>query len=131
MRYLMPVILFFAIVGFAQAQDRMTQLPSGASEVQIMGKTYWKSGSNFYQFNEETGQFYQVPQPTVQAHQNRASQAHMYQRSQTVPATNLTGDQVEGCRNTAADKSNAVPNRGSQVYINEYNKCITDLQRHQ
>lgn len=129
MRYFMPVVLFCAVAGFTQvqAQEQRTQLPAGSSEVQIMGKTYWQSGDNFYQFNEQTGLFYQVPQPTVQAHKDRASQAHMYQR--TVPSTNLTGDQIEGCRNSAADKSNEVPNRGSSVYINEYNKCITDLQR--
>lgn len=94
-----------------------------------MGKTYWHSGDNFYQFNEQTGMFYQVPQPTVQAHKDRLSQPHMHQRSQTLPATNLSADQIEGCRSAAADKSNAVPNRGSSVYIQEYNRCITDLQQ--
>lgn len=126
MRYLLPVVLFCTVAGFAQAQESVNQLPSGSSEVQIMGKTYWQSGDNFYRFNQETGMFYQVPQPTVQAHRDRS--AHMSQRSQTVPATNLTPDQIEGCRNAAADKSNAVPNRGSQVYIQEYNSCVNDLQ---
>ncbi|WP_295798596.1 hypothetical protein [uncultured Microbulbifer sp.] len=127
MRYLASLILLLSMSGVALAGDTLQQLPPGAETVQIMGKTYWHSGDNFYQFNEETGQFYQVPQPTVQAHRDRA--AHMSQRSQTVPATNLTGDQIEGCRNAAADKSNAVPNRGSEVYIQEYNRCITDLQQ--
>ncbi|WGL15033.1 hypothetical protein PVT68_09595 [Microbulbifer bruguierae] len=129
MRYLLPVVLFCSLSGVALADQPMTQLPAGASEVQIMGKTYWHSGDNFYQFNENTGQFYQVPQPTVQAHKDRVSQAHMYQRSQTLPATNLSSDQIEGCRNAAADKSNAVPNRGSDVYISEYNSCVRDLQQ--
>ena len=130
MRYIFPVILFCSMVGFAQADStQLSQLPAGSETVQIMGKTYWHSGDNFYQFNENTGMFYQVPQPTVQAHKDRVSQAHMYQRSQTVPTTNLSSDQIEGCRNTAADKSNEVPNRGSSVYIQEYNRCITDLQQ--
>ncbi|WP_299594823.1 hypothetical protein [uncultured Microbulbifer sp.] len=128
MRYLLPVVLFCSLSGVALAQQPMSQLPAGSSEVQILGKTYWHSGDNFYQFNEETGMFYQVPQPTVQAHKDRASQAHMSQRSQTLPGTGLTGDQIEGCRSAAADKSNEVPNRGSEVYINEYNSCIKDLQ---
>lgn len=127
MRYLLPVVLFCTVAGFAQAQQPMDQLPAGSSEVQILGKTYWKSGDSFYQFNESTGMFYQVPEPQVQAHRDQA--AHMSQRSQTVPATNLTPDQIEGCRNAAADKSNAVPNRGSQVYIQEYNACVSDLQQ--
>ncbi|WP_105102288.1 hypothetical protein [Microbulbifer pacificus] len=129
MRYLIPVVLFCSLSGAALADQPMSQLPAGASEVQIMGTTYWRSGDNFYQFNEQTGLFYEVPQPTVQAHKDRLNQAHMSQRSQTVPATNLTGDQIEGCRNTAADKSNAVPNRGSEVYISEYNACVRDLQQ--
>ncbi|MBB5211253.1 hypothetical protein GTQ55_02510 [Microbulbifer hydrolyticus] len=108
------------------AQQPMAQLPAGASEVQIMGKTYWHSGDNFYQFNENTGMFYEVPQPTVQAHKDRASQAHQSVVAQ--PGPGVTADQIEGCRNAAADKSNAVPNRGSEVYINEYNSCIRDLQ---
>ncbi|MFD1215881.1 MULTISPECIES: hypothetical protein [Microbulbifer] len=126
MRYLIPVVLFCTFAGFAQAQQPTDQLPAGSSEIQVLGKTYWKSGDNFYRFNENTGMFYQVPQPTVQAHRDQS--AHMYQRNQTLPATGLTGDQIEGCRNAAADKSNAVPNRGSEVYINEYNRCVTDLQ---
>ena len=129
MRYLIPVVLFCSLSGVAMAQQPMSQLPAGASEVQIMGKTYWHSGDTFYQFNENTGMFYEVPQPTVQAHKDRVNQAHMYQRSQTLPGTGLTGDQIEGCRNAAADKSNEVPNRGSEVYINEYNSCIRDLQQ--
>lgn len=128
MRYLIPVVLFCSLSGVALAGQPVSQLPAGASEVQILGTTYWRSGDNFYRFNQESGMFYEVPQPTVQAHQDRL-QAHMYQRSQTVPATSLTSDQIEGCRNAAADKSNAVPNRGSEVYISEYNSCITDLQR--
>ncbi|WP_226703758.1 hypothetical protein [Microbulbifer elongatus] len=126
MRYLLPVVLFCSLSGVAMAQQPMSELPAGSSEVQIMGKTYWHSGDNFYQFNEETGMFYQVPQPTVQAHQNRVQQSHRSQR--TLQGTGLTGDQIEGCRNAAADKSNEVPNRGSEVYINEYNRCIRDLQ---
>ncbi|QIL91086.1 hypothetical protein ACONUD_13600 [Microbulbifer harenosus] len=129
MRYLIPVVLFCSLSGAALAQQPISQLPAGASEVQIMGTTYWRSGNNFYQFNQDTGLFYQVPQPTVQAHKDRVLQAHMYQRSQTLPGTGLSSDQLEGCRNVAADKSNAVPNRGSEVFINAYNSCIRDLQR--
>lgn len=127
MRYMASFLLVFCMSGFALAGDVVQQLPPGAETVQIMGKTYWHSGDNFYRFNEDTGMFYQVPQPTVQAHKDRA--AHMYQRSQTLPATSLTADQIDGCRNAAADKSNAVPNRGSSVYIQEYNKCVSDLQQ--
>lgn len=129
MRYLIPVVLFCSLSGAALAQQPLSQLPAGASEVQIMGTTYWRSGDNFYQFNRDTGLFYQVPQPTVQAHKDRVQQAHMYQRSQTLPGTGLTSDQLEGCRNVAADKSNEVPNRGSEVFINSYNSCIRDLQQ--
>ncbi|HEY8569961.1 hypothetical protein [Microbulbifer sp.] len=129
MRYLIPVVLFCSLSGAALAGQPISQLPAGASEVQILGTTYWRSGDSFYRFNQESGMFYEVPQPTVQAHQDRVQQAHMYQRSQTLPGTGLTSDQIEGCRNAAADKSNEVPNRGSDVYISEYNSCVRDLQQ--
>lgn len=126
MRYLIPVVLFCSLSGAALADQPVAQLPAGAAEVQIMGTTYWKSGDNFYRFNQQTGNFYLTNPPTAMPHDRSA---HMYQRGQTLPATNLSSDQIEGCRNAAADKSNAVPNRGSEVFINAYNACVRDLQR--
>ncbi|GAB2512286.1 hypothetical protein [Microbulbifer agarilyticus] len=124
MRYLLPVVLFCSIAGFAHAQSTMTQLPSGAQEVQILGNTYYKSGDTFYRFNEQGGYFYETNPPRVMDHQSTPNASVV-----TNPGVGLTSDQIEGCRNAAADKSNAVPNRGSSVYINEYNRCISDLQR--
>ncbi|MCQ3830981.1 hypothetical protein [Microbulbifer elongatus] len=123
MRYLLPVVLFCSIAGFAQADSTMTQLPSGAQEVQIMGNTYYKSGDTFYRFNEQGGYFYETNPPHAMDRQTTTHQSVV-----TQPGPGVTADQIEGCRNVAADKSNAVPNRGSSVYINEYNRCINDLQ---
>lgn len=125
MRYLIAVVLLCSVAGFSQAQA-LKQLPPSATAVQIQGNTYYKFGDSYYRFNQDGGYYVEVPPPSLMPHDQSA---HMYQRGQTVPGTSLTSDQIQGCRNLAADKSNAVPNRGSEVYLEAYQSCINDLQR--
>lgn len=120
MRYLFPLILLFSIAGFTQADDKMRQLPSGAATVQILGQTYYKSGDTFYSFQEDGGYFYEVQPPSVMPGYKQPQ----HQSSRTITVPGASADQLEGCRDSAADKSNANPQAGSQVYINEYNRCV-------
>lgn len=127
MRYLIPLILMCSLAGYSQAQDRLNQLPSNTSEVQIRGQTYYQHGSTFYRFHPQGGYYYEV-QPPSNIRQYDQPQ-HLYRRGQTQPSTNMSTDQVEGCRNMAADKANANPATGGKVYIREYNRCINMLNQ--
>ncbi|WP_444940161.1 hypothetical protein [Microbulbifer sp. ZKSA004] len=128
MRYLVSMVLLCSLAGFSYADDRMTRLPSNAEPVQILGKTYYQSGNNFYAFNEQGRYFYRVQPPTrIRSYENPRD---MYIRgSQPRPQTwGLTRDQVEGCMNAAADMANANPAVGGKIYIREYNRCISNLR---
>ncbi|GAB2882691.1 hypothetical protein ACCI51_18010 [Microbulbifer echini] len=135
MRYLFSLILLFSIAGYGVAQERLSQLPAGASPVQILGKTYYQSGNTFYAFSEQGRYFYQVQPPTRIRQYERPRD--MYIRGAR-PGTHaqrgrpgiqgLTRDQVEGCMNAAADKANANPAIGGKVYIREYNQCLSNYR---
>ncbi|WKD51411.1 hypothetical protein [Microbulbifer spongiae] len=127
MRYLVSLVLLFSLAGFSYAQERLTQLPSNAATVQILGKTYYQSGNTFYRFDENTRYFYQVQPPTVLPRYQQPTDMSvrgMWHR----PEMGLTQDQIEGCRNAAADKSNANPSIGGKIYIREYHRCIGNLR---
>ncbi|GAA5442561.1 hypothetical protein Misp06_00735 [Microbulbifer sp. NBRC 101763] len=153
MRYVLSMILLLSLAGFSYAQERLAQLPAGASPVQILGKTYYQSGNTFYAFNEQGRYFYPVQPPTrIRQYEQprnmywrgsqpryywrgsqpryywRGSQPSYYWRDSTPRYYGLTRDQVEGCMNAAADKANANPRIGGKVYIREYNQCISNLR---
>ncbi|MEW5249171.1 hypothetical protein [Microbulbifer discodermiae] len=127
MRYLFSFVLLLSVAGFTYAQERLTQLPSDATTVQILGKTYYQTGSNFYRFNEEGRYFYQVQPPT--AIRRYEQPRDMSVRGMSHSEMGLTRSQVEGCQNAAADKANANPSMGGKIYMHEYRKCIGNLRQ--
>ncbi|MFA0812923.1 hypothetical protein [Microbulbifer epialgicus] len=138
MRYLLSMILLLSLAGFSYAQERLTQLPAGASPVQILGKTYYQSGNTFYAFSEQGGYFYPVQPPTAIRQYERPRDMyirgtqprrprHLYMRGTQTP-WGLTRHQVEACRNTAASMANANPANGGKIYIREYNQCVNNMR---
>ncbi|USD23265.1 hypothetical protein MJO52_09040 [Microbulbifer variabilis] len=53
MHFLFLVLLLFSIANISTAQERLAQLPTDAQPLQILGKTYYQSGNNFYAFSEK------------------------------------------------------------------------------
>ncbi|WP_226647738.1 hypothetical protein [Microbulbifer variabilis] len=151
MRYLFSMILLFSLAGYGVAQERLAQLPAGASPVQILGKTYYQSGNTFYAFSEQGRYFYPVNPPTrIRSYEQprnmylRDTRPRYYSRGTpsyywrgtpnyywrgTMPRNyGLTRDQIEGCMNFAADRANANHANGGKVYIREYNQCISNYR---
>ncbi|WP_444929450.1 hypothetical protein ACJJIF_16660 [Microbulbifer sp. SSSA002] len=128
MRYLVSMVLLCSLAGFSFADDRMTSLPANAEPVQILGKTYYQSGNNFYAFNEQGRFFYQVQPPTSIRNYERPKDMSVRGSQSHSKTWGLTRDQVEGCMNSAADMANANPAVGGKVYIREYNLCINNLR---
>lgn len=121
MRFLIPLILMCSLAGYSQAQEQLRQLPSGSSEVQVMGQTYYQHGNTFYRFHSQGGYYYEVTPPRGLI---RYEQPHFYRRTLPEPEQRVRIDSEEGCRNWAAERANRNPSMGGKIYISEFNRCM-------
>ncbi|WP_444924871.1 hypothetical protein ACJJH9_07960 [Microbulbifer sp. DLAB2-AF] len=128
MHFLFLVLLLLSIANFSTAQERLAQLPADAQPVQILGKTDYQSGNNFYAFSEKGRYYYPVDPPTAIRQYERPRNLS-FLSTRTEPGPRLTRGQIAGCMNMAADKANANPAKGGKVYIREYNMCLENTRR--
>ncbi|MCW8126150.1 hypothetical protein [Microbulbifer halophilus] len=123
MRYLIPLLLMCSLAGYTQAQEQqqLNQLPSGTSEIQVRGQTFYQHGDTYYRFHPQGGYYYEVQPPQDMS---RSDQAHFYRRNLSDQHPNVANDVERGCRNQAADQANRNPANGGKIYIREFNRCI-------
>lgn len=120
MRYLVPLLLMCSLAGYSQAQEQLSQLPSGTSEIQVRGQTYYQHGDNYYRFHPQGGYYYEVQPP----HDVSRGQSHQYRRGMSPQAPHTAIDVEKGCRNRAAEQANRNPSSGGKLYIREFNRCM-------
>lgn len=118
MRFLIPMLFLCSLAGFSQAQ--ISQLPSGTSEVQVQGQTYYQHGTTFYRFNAQDGKYYRMEAPPGLLSAEQYGRQYQYRGTPQV-----SGDRAEGCRNLAADQANRHPQTGGRIYIQAYNRCMS------
>ncbi|MBB3060420.1 hypothetical protein [Microbulbifer rhizosphaerae] len=124
MRFLIPLILMCSLAGYSQAQEQLRQLPSGATEVQVRGQTYYQHGNTFYRYHPQGGYFYEVSAPRGLI---RAEQPRFYRRS--LPEQRIRINSEEGCRNWAAEHANRNPSIGGKIYMRQFNRCMNMLRQ--
>ncbi|WP_308367048.1 MULTISPECIES: hypothetical protein [unclassified Microbulbifer] len=124
MRFLIPLILMCSLAGYSQAQEQLRQLPSGATEVQVRGQTYYQHGNTFYRFHPQGGYYYEVRAPRGLI---RAEQPHFYRRS--LPEQRIRINSEEGCRNWAAEHANRNPSIGGKIYMRQFHRCMNMLRQ--